>query len=117
MPNLKQASKYTRGLITGLLIVFLITNLDAQTQQPGINFQAIARDKEFNAANNRKIYIECTIEKGLTNPIVVYGEHHEATTNEFGIFNLMIGKGNRYTGVNDIYGIDWANGKYFFHLN
>ena len=116
MPNLKQASKYTRGLITGLLIVFLITNLDAQTQQPGINFQAIARDKEFNAANNRKIYIECTIENGLTNPIVVYGEHHEATTNEFGIFNLMIGKGNRYTGVNDIYAIDWANGKYFFHL-
>ena len=116
MSSKQQGSELINAFIIGGLLLFFTNNIQAQTQQPGINFQAIARDKEFNAANNRKIYIECTIEKGLTNPVVVYGEHQEVTTNELGIFNLIIGKGSRYIGVNDIYAIDWANGKYYFHL-
>ena len=88
----------------------------AQSAKPGINFQAVARDKEHNSANNRKIYVKCTIENGTSNPIIVYGENHNTNTNEFGIFNIVIGKGTQFTGANDIYSIDWANGKYFFHL-
>ena len=35
---------------------------------------------------------------------------------KFGVFNLVIGKGIRFVGVNDIYAINWITGKYYFHL-
>lgn len=109
-------TKYFISVHFLIFFLFFAHTIHAQTVNPGINFQAIARDQENNAANNRKIYIECTIENGLTNPTVVYGEHQEVTTNEFGIFNIVIGKGSRFTGVSDIYAIQWDKGKYFFHL-
>jgi len=90
--------------------------LHAQSAKPGINFQAIARDQAGNPANNRKIYIESTIVKGTANGVIVFGEHHESNSNEFGVFNIIIGKGERFTGVNDIFGIDWSSTKYYFHL-
>ncbi|MEN9701248.1 MAG: hypothetical protein RIR55_563, partial [Bacteroidota bacterium] len=108
--------KYILTSLFFIITILYSTISYAQNVNPGINFQAIARDKEHNAANNRKVYIECTIENGLNNPIVVYGEHQEVFTNEFGVFNLVIGKGTRFVGVNDIYAINWATGKYFFHL-
>ena len=95
---------------------FFSTQLNAQSTKAGINFQAIARDKAGNPANNRKIYIESTIIKGTANGVVVFGEHHESNSNEFGVFNIVIGKGDRFMGVNDIYGIDWTSAKYYFHL-
>ena len=92
------------------------TYINAQSSKAGINFQAIARDKAGNPANNRKVYIESTIIKGTANGAIVFGEHHESNSNEFGVFNIVIGKGERYTGVNDIYGIDWSSNNFYFHL-
>jgi len=100
-----------------LLVTFGIVNsLQAQIGKPGINFQAVARDKAQNTATTRKIYIDCTIEYGLLNPIIVYGERQDVYTNESGIFNLVIGKGVRYMGASDLYGIDWSKGNFYFHL-
>ncbi len=105
-----------------ILFTFLISftlfsfRLHAQSAKSGINFQAIARDQAGNPANNRKIYVESTIVNGTANGVVVFGEHHESNSNEFGVFNIIIGKGERYTGVNDIYSIDWASTKFYFHL-
>ena len=109
---------YKYSLIFSLVLIFIscFNTLTAQISNTGINFQAVARDKEQNAANNRKIYVKCTIENGLSNPIVVYGENHNVNTNEFGIFNLVIGKGVRFMGSKDIFAIDWSKGNYFFHL-
>ena len=90
--------------------------LQAQTIKPGINFQAIAKDNAGNPANNRKVYVEASIIKGRANGAVVFGEYHTTNSNENGIFNIVIGKGERFIGVNDIYAIDWPSAKYFFHL-
>jgi hypothetical protein len=90
--------------------------LQAQTIKPGINFQAIAKDDAGNPANNRKVYVEASIIKGTANGAVVFGEYHTTNSNENGIFNIVIGKGERFIGVNDIYAIDWPSAKYFFHL-
>ena len=99
-----------------LMLTCFFNNVNAQIIKPGINFQAVARDKQQNAASNKKIYIDCAIENGSTNAQVVYGEYQDVVTNEFGIFNLVIGKGVRYIGASDIYNINWSGGNYFFHL-
>lgn len=108
--------QFIKHISFSLILITSFNSLTAQISNTGINFQAVARDKEQNAANNRKIYVKCTIENGLTNPIVVYGENHNVNTNEFGVFNLTIGKGLRFVGAKDIFAIDWSKGNYFFHL-
>jgi hypothetical protein len=96
--------------------IIIVGHLNAQSIKPGINFQAIAKDKAGNPANNRTVYIEASILKGSPNGAVVYGEYHTSNSNENGIFNIIIGKGERYIGLSDIYGIDWPSNKYYFHL-
>jgi len=103
-------------LIIASFILGIINPLTAQITKPGINFQAIARDNENNPANHRKIYIQSMIEKGGADGYIVYHEAHEALTNEFGIFNIVVGKGSRMAGVADLFKIDWLNGPYFIHL-
>jgi len=115
MPN-KTNFKFYICIIFMFIISGSFNVLLAQSTNPGINFQAVAKDKEHNAASSRKIYVKCTIENGITNPVIVYGENHEVTTNETGIFNIVIGKGSRYIGAKDIYDIDWTKPNYFFHL-
>ena len=105
------------AILLQLVVSIFCTHGFAQSPKAGINFQAIAKDKAGNPANNRKIYIKSTILKGAANGVVVFGENHESHTNEFGIFNIVIGKGTRYTGVNDIYGIDWSTTNYYFHIS
>lgn len=97
-------------------VLFFNKNIFAQSYKSGINFQAVAKDVAGNPANTRKIYIEATILKGSSNGPLVFGEYHEARTNEYGIFNIIIGKGNRFIGANDIYSIDWSTANYYFHL-
>lgn len=96
--------------------IIVVGHLNAQSIKPGINFQAIAKDKAGNPANNREVYIEASIIKGTPNGVVVYGEYHTSNTNENGIFNIIIGKGERFIGQRDIYGIDWTSSKYYFQL-
>jgi hypothetical protein len=98
------------------LTIIIVGHLNAQSIKPGINFQAIAKDKAGNPANNRAIYIEASILKGSPNGALVYGEYHTSNSNENGIFNIIIGKGERYIGLSDIYGIDWPSAKFYFHL-
>jgi hypothetical protein len=114
-----QQQQFKKILFTFYILILsfsFYTKGYTQTQKPGINFQAIARDKAGNVANNRKIYIESNLLKGASNGAVIFGEHHESISNEFGIFNIIIGKGAHYIGVNDIYAIDWASSSYYFHL-
>ena len=54
--------KFFQFSLMFILALLHINSAFSQNNNPGINFQAIARDKEHNAANNRKLYIECTIE-------------------------------------------------------
>ena len=94
--------------------ILSIGTLNAQSIKPGINFQAIARDNGFNPANNRTIYVQSTIE--TSNGVVVFGEKHKTATNEFGVFNIAIGKGERVIGASDLYSIDWTVSNYNIHL-
>ena len=115
-----EKSSYSNNCFKYILVAFFLLCLNvgvhAQSIKPGINFQAIAKDNAGNPANNRKIYLMTTIENGFPNGNIVFGEKHTAITNELGIFNIVIGKGERFVGANNLYEIDWAIATYYIHL-
>jgi len=64
----------------------------AQTPQ-GINYQTVIRDGDGNIMPDTELSLQMTIRSGASDGAVVYAETHGATTNAFGLVNLVIGYG------------------------
>ncbi len=73
----------------------------------GINYQAAIRNQGGAILANQNVGMRFTILRSATNNIV-YRETQNTSTNEFGIVNLVIGKGTVVTGRFDE--IDWPRG-------
>lgn len=63
----------------------------------GINYQAVLRNEQGASLANRQINVRATVLRSATQTIV-YRETALSITNEFGLFNLVIGKGTPVTG-------------------
>jgi hypothetical protein len=61
----KTYSKHIIFISFFLFFTFSFNAVSAQITNTGINFQAVARDKEQNAANNRKIYVKSRVNHDL----------------------------------------------------
>lgn len=59
----------------------------------GINYQTVIRDGAGNIMPDAEISLQMTIRTGAPDGEVVYTETHDATTNAFGLVNLVIGYG------------------------
>ncbi len=82
----------------------------------GILFQAVARDANGNAAVSRTVYAKVSILKGSATGTSVYAESFEVTSSAEGIFTIIIGKGNRTSGVSSLAAIDWGGSNHFLNL-
>ena len=80
----------------------------AQVPQ-GINYQAVVRDASGNQLSGQAVSLRITILEN--NTATVYQETHSATTNGFGLVNLVIGEGTATQGAFN--SIDWVTGNYF----
>ncbi|HZH64442.1 MAG TPA: hypothetical protein VEY10_06065 [Flavisolibacter sp.] len=79
----------------------------AQTPQ-AMNYQAVARTSSGAIIPIQLVQVRFSvIEAGITGP-VLYQETQYATTNNYGLFTLAIGKGTSATGT--FSGINWASG-------
>ena len=79
-----------------ILLLFLLTaSLAAQTgvSQFGISYQAVARDAQGAELVNQNISVRFTISDD--EQAVTWVETHAVTTDNFGLFNLVIGEGSR----------------------
>jgi hypothetical protein len=93
---------------------FIALGTDAQT---GIFFQAIARDINKNLATNRKIYVQTNIIHAAPTGTIVLTEEHQANTDAYGIFSIMVGDGTRVGGsLTGLNVIDWSKGPYYLNL-
>jgi hypothetical protein len=93
-----------------LTIILLWCAMASFAQVPqGINYQAVVRDASGNQLVNQPVSVRMTILQN--NAVVVYQETHAATTNDFGLVNLVIGQGTVDQGV--FAAIDWSAGNYF----
>ena len=96
------------NLRTLLLLFIIASSLSLFAQQPGINFEAIARDRDNNPAKDRRVYVRIEIYSTGATASPAYIEEHLSRTNESGIFQILIGNGTRIGGgYNSILSIPW----------
>ncbi len=96
-----------------LILLLLFMPLLSQAQQ-GFNYQAAARDGGGSLLRDAALTVGFLVHKGTAAGPVVYEETHNATTNSFGIFNLVIGEGNAVSGT--FAGIQWAGDAHFLEV-
>jgi len=100
-------------LFYGILVSFLLSTVVAKAQQPGINIEAIAKDRNNNPAKDRRIYVRVDIIAANGGAVPVFTEEHVTRTNEAGIFQIAVGKGTRQGGTyNSILDIPWRSLNY-----
>jgi hypothetical protein len=73
----------------------------------GINYQGIARNMDGTPKSEQPISIRVSILDGGISGVVEYSEIHEVVTNQFGLFALVIGQGDK---IGDIQNIEWSTG-------
>lgn len=94
-----------------LLILFPFTFLLSSAQIPqGFNYQAIARNASGNPITNYPLEVRIMIQSDSISGTLFWDElHSDITTNAFGLFTLIVGKGKRQAGLAATFGdIDWS---------
>ena len=87
-----------------LLILTFISSISfAQT---GINYQGAATDAQGNKLENQSISLKTSILQGGIEGSASFSETHNTTTDQFGLFNVVIGLGDVLTGSFD--SIQWG---------
>lgn len=82
--------------------------------QSGINYQAVARNSSGNPLVNQNVGVSLTITDALSGGSTLYNETHNVTTNQFGLFSLVIGSGTPVTGT--FGAIDWTSTDRFLNV-
>ena len=88
--------------LLSLLILILLSAFDFYNPK-GFNYQAIVRDASGNIKKNANVTVAFDIVDQSDNAL--YSESHSVTTNDFGIINLVIGKGST---SDDFSIVDWT---------
>ncbi|HRS59786.1 MAG TPA: hypothetical protein P5050_11270, partial [Bacteroidia bacterium] len=109
-------------LLNLLLLVLTLTGGRLTTYAQGIpkgfNYQAVARDFNGRAIVNRNLIVEITIRSGTATGPIAWQEGHSVKTNEFGLFDLVIGEG-KSTGngqYSSFAKIPWGIATYFIEV-
>ena len=88
--------------LLSLIILVLLSAFDFYNPK-GFNYQAIVRDASGNIKKNANVTVAFDIVDQSDNAL--YSESHSVTTNDFGIINLVIGKGST---SDDFSLVDWT---------
>lgn len=97
-------------LITILAGMLMLPGLDliGQSVPMGMNYQAVARDAQGMPIANQGVYLRISLTSADEVPEVYYQEIHEARTDELGLFDLVIGKGD--ASGKTLKDVPWAKG-------
>jgi hypothetical protein len=105
-----------RTVLTCLVLLFVLP-LFAQLPQ-GISYQAVARNSDGQELVNENLFVLISIRESATNGPISWQEEHSVSTNDFGLFQLIIGNGSS-TGVgtsNTFSAISWADSDHFLQV-
>ena len=82
--------------------------------QTGINYQGAATNSEGAKLVNQNISLRTSVLQGGINGTTSYSETHNTTTDQFGLFNVVIGQGEVVSG--DFEGILWGADAHFLKV-
>lgn len=103
-----------KQILTLLLLVVASITVNAQTPPEAFNYSAVARDANSNPIANSTIGIQISIKVGSPLGATVYQENHFVNTDDFGLFNLIVGSGSIQSGT--IADIDWSLDDYYLQV-
>jgi hypothetical protein len=103
-----------KKILTLLLLVVVAITTNAQTPPEAFNYSAVARDANSNPIANSTIGIQMSIKIGSSLGATVYQENHFVNTDDFGLFNLIVGGGSILSGT--IADIDWSLDDYYLQV-
>ena len=96
------------------LVAIAIATVTWAQAPEGINYQAVARDGQGSILPNANLNVQFSIHSGTATGTIEYKETHFVSTNNFGLFDAVIGAGNTVTG--SFSGLDWGSNKYFLQV-
>jgi hypothetical protein len=103
-------------MVTGLLLAGGEAASGQGTVPGGINYQAVARDNYGEEIVNTDIEVQFTIRSGSPTGTVVYEEvFTDVTTSRYGVFSLVIGKGDPVSGI--FTEIDWSSFNHYLQVS
>jgi hypothetical protein len=109
MINMKIKSLYTLVAVFGCVAVLL-----GQAPQ-GINYQAIARSSSGDVLVNQHIGVSFAIHDSSATGTIVFQETDTTTTNQFGLFTIVIGYGASSFG--NLATVNWGTGAKFLEVD
>src|SRR3954467_11413020 len=72
----------------------------AQNVPAGMKYQAVARNTAGELLANRTITLRIELKgEPVKGSITYYSEDHQVTTNQFGLFDLVVGAGKSNSGI------------------
>lgn len=98
-----------------LLFLFTLTACAVYAQAPlSTNYQAIARNAQGDPVLNQFVRLKFSIIQNYPSGAVYYIETDTATTNQFGLFTVPVGKGTPV--VNTFASVPWADGNMYLKV-
>jgi hypothetical protein len=98
------------------IMLAMVATLALKAQAPqGVNYQAIARNSTGQPLVNQHIGLQFVVHDGSSGGSTEYSETDTATTNEFGLFTVVIGGGTPVTGT--FAAIGWGNSTKFLEVD
>jgi hypothetical protein len=98
-----------------ILVALLITAITFAQAPEGFNYQALARDSAGDIIVNTTIAVKFDLRETTVAGSIIYTETHNPTTNENGVFNLVVGQGTTIFGVFNT--IDWSTDAHFLEVS
>jgi hypothetical protein len=101
-----------------LLVFSILLTFTFAIAQDGINYQGAATDANGDELTNQTISLKASIISGSASGNLEWEETHSTTTDQFGLFNVVIGQGTNTTnGATATFDdMDWGSGNHFLKI-
>ncbi len=100
-------------IVIALAVFYLPFHIIAQVPQ-GVNYQGVLRNKTGQPIKNQTVGVQVSVYDSIVSRKNNYIERHSVQTNEFGLYNLVIGQGSVLLGVFD--SIPWGANNQFLEV-
>jgi hypothetical protein len=101
-----------------LLVFSIFLSYSIAIAQDGINYQGAATDGNGDELTNQNITLRASVLSVSASGNLEWEETHSATTDQFGLFNVVIGQGTNTTNgaTTNFDDMDWGSGNHFLKI-